>query len=107
MIIRNIFEDITLPKGSEEIFESLCKAQNVQIERIISNGQTTPPDKWYDPQKYEWVVLLQGRASLEMEGGKIIHLKKGDHLLIPAGQKHRVSYTSTNPYCIWLAAHFD
>ena len=107
MVIRNLFKEINLPVGNEEVFESLCKAKNVHIERIVSKGQTTPPDKWYDPQKYEWVVLLQGKASLEMEGGKIIHLAKGDHLLIPAGQKHRVSYTSTEPYCIWLAVHFD
>ncbi len=107
MLIRNIFKDIQLPVGGEEVFESLCKAKNVHVERIVSNGQTTPPDKWCDSQQYEWVILLQGKASLEMEGGQMIHLQKGDHLLIPARQKHRVSYTSQNPHCIWLAVHFD
>lgn len=107
MVIRNLFNDIDLPHGNEEVFDSLCKAKNVHVERIISNGQTTPPGKWYEPERYEWVILLQGNASLEMEEGKIVHLSKGDHLLIPAGQKHRVSYTSTKPFCIWLAVHFD
>lgn len=107
MHIRNIFKDIKLPNGAEEAFDTLCNAQKVKVERIISKGQTTPPGKWYDSGKYEWVVLIQGRASLEMEDGKIIHLTHGDHLLIPAHQKHRVSYTSKNPHCIWLAVHFD
>lgn len=107
MFLRNIFQIEKLPHGSLEIFETLCKGEGIHVERIISNGQTTPPDKWYDPLRNEWVVLLQGRASLELENGKIIHLSKGDHLLIPAGQKHRVSYTSKTPHCIWIAVHFD
>lgn len=106
MIIRNIYRSETLPRGSEELFETLCKDKNIHIEKIISNGQTTPKDKWYDSSRNEWVVLVQGKATLEMEKGKLIHLSAGDYLLIPAGQKHRVSYTSSNPHCIWLAVHF-
>ncbi|MGA1199705.1 MAG: cupin, partial [Candidatus Latescibacterota bacterium] len=28
-----------------------------------------------------------------------------DHILIPAHKKHRVTHTSTDPPCIWLAIH--
>lgn len=107
MLIRNLFKDIRLPEGDTEIFEGVCTAGNLSIERIISNGQTTPAGKWYNSDRNEWVVLLKGKASLEMENGMVIHLSEGDYLLIPAGQKHRVSYTSKEPPCIWLAVHFD
>lgn len=107
MNLKNILQITELPGGKSEIFETLCKGQNVHVERIISNGQTTQHDQWYDSQKNEWVVLVQGKATLEMEGGDTIGLSAGDYLLIPAGQKHRVIYTSTSPHCIWLAVHFD
>jgi cupin 2 domain-containing protein len=100
----NIF-DITGLNLDRELFESLCEADQISIERIISTGQTTPPDQWYDQSRDEWVILLQGEARLMYEDESTIDLKTGDYLLIPAHQKHRVSYTSTEPACIWLAIH--
>ncbi len=102
----NIFKINALPKGDKEIFETLASGKHVKIERITSYGQVTPADKWYEPDKEEWVILLQGKASVELPGGKVFHLGAGDYLHIPAGTKHRVSYTSKEPHCIWLAAHF-
>ena len=100
----NIFEKIKLPLGDRETFESLLKTDSLHVERIISNGQKS--DKWYDSSANEWVVLLQGKASLEYENGSCVHLKKGDFVFIPARKKHRVNYTSQHPHCIWLAIHF-
>ncbi len=94
-----------LPK--EEVFETLISNKNILIERIISSGQSTPVDQWYDQEKDEWVILLQGEATLRYENDTRIFLKTGDYLLIPAHQKHRVEYTSNNPPCIWLAVHFN
>lgn len=107
-MINNIFQ---LPKQlptaeQEEIFEELFKNPNLKIERIVSNGQTTEIDKWYEQKTAEWVVLLQGEAQLQYEDGKEINLKAGDYVFIPSMEKHRVSYTSTEPPCIWLAIHF-
>ncbi|MER3432067.1 MAG: hypothetical protein C4288_01210 [Leptolyngbya sp. ERB_1_1] len=51
------------------------------------------------------MLLLQGEAQLMYEDGTSICLEAGDYLLIPAHQKHRVSYTSSDPACIWLAIH--
>ena len=98
----NIF---TLPSElpTEELFESLIETDRLKIERIISTGQTTPPGEWYDQERDEWVMLLQGEAQLAYEGDRIVTLKAGDYLLIRAHQKHRVEYTSSNPPCIWLA----
>ncbi len=100
----NIFNlPASLP--DEELFETLLKSENVLIERIISTGQTTPPGEWYDQEKDEWVILLQGKAELSYADGSKIKLSAGDYVFIPAHQKHRVEYTSSEPSCIWLAVH--
>jgi cupin 2 domain-containing protein len=52
----------------------------------------------------EWVLLARGEAVLRFENGEPIPLKAGDHLLIPARQKHRVESTSAD--ALWLALHF-
>ncbi len=103
---KNIFDDIKLPTGEKEIFGEIINTKNVQIERIVSNGQRSPQTGWYDQEKDEWVILLDGKADIEFEDQGIFHLRKGDHLHIKAHQKHRVVYTSQHPPCIWLAIHF-
>lgn len=100
----NIFQLPSLV-GEAEFFEPLFSNPHVLIERIISTGQTTSPDRWYDQDRDEWVVLLQGEARLGYEDGSTKTLQAGDWVLIPSGQKHRVEYTSVNPPCIWLAVH--
>lgn len=94
-------------KKNEEIFERIIQTENVKIERIISTGQITPQNQWYEQEQQEWVMLLQGEAQLLMDkdNGEIISLKKGDYYFIVAKRKHRVIYTSTQPACIWLAIH--
>ncbi|MEL7036736.1 MAG: cupin domain-containing protein [Cyanobacteria bacterium J06592_8] len=104
MQLKNIY---TLPENlpPTEQFESLIENKTLKIERIISTGQTTPAGEYYNQEKDEWVMLLQGEATLSYSDGSEIQLKAGDYLLIPAHQKHRVEYTSTNPPCIWFAIH--
>ena len=102
----NIF-DLPAQLPTTELFETLLTQENILIERIISQGQITPPGEWYDQTKNEWVILLQGEAELSYEDNSRIKLTKGDYLYIPAHQKHRVEYTSTEPICIWLAIHFS
>ncbi len=105
---KNIFLCDKIPEKNEgELFESLCRDKSINIERIISNGHRTSEGKWYNQDHNEWVIILQGKATLELENKEKINLSKGDYLLIPARLKHRVSYTSTNPVCIWLAVHFS
>ncbi len=106
MLIKNIFDPTQTPHPQEELFETLSEGSSTKVERIISRGQVTAPGKWYDSDTNEWVVLIQGKATLELEGGKLIHLSAGDYVVIPAHQKHRVSYTSTQPWCLWIAVHF-
>lgn len=97
-----------LPLSSDaEHFETLLEGKKFRLERIVSQGHTTPSEQWYDQPAEEWVLLLAGRASLEFEQGSMTHLTAGDCILLPARMKHRVSYTSYNPPCIWLAIHFE
>lgn len=88
-----------------EIFEAIASSPDVLIERIISTGQTTPMGQWYDQDRDEWVILLQGEAEITYSDGSRIKLTSGDYVMIPAHQQHRVDYTSSEPPCIWLAVH--
>lgn len=105
--VKNIFKD--LPKQiNVEFFEDLIHDPNFKLERIISFGQASPKDEWYDQERNEWVILLKGSATLVFEGkSEEIELRPGDHLLIPAHQKHRVSRTDPDEPSFWLALHFD
>jgi len=104
----NIFSlDGWVHNAQEEHVEALYHNQQVKIKRIVSHRHTSPPGQWYDQSEDEWVVLLQGKASLEFEDGHLIHMMAGDHIMIEAGTKHRVSYTSHNPSCIWVAVYIQ
>jgi cupin 2 domain-containing protein len=101
----NIFADIPeqLP---EELFECILKKDNIIIERIVSNGHLTPAEQWYDQSGDEWVILLQGQATLLFEKNQqLVKLKPGDFLLIPARTRHRVEWTLPDFNTIWLAVH--
>lgn len=102
--MKNLFA-LPAPLPAAELAEPLTEGAGVLIERIVSCGQTSPPDFWYDQDRDEWVALLQGEAALAYADGRRITLAAGDWLLIPAHEKHRVEYTSTMPPCIWLAVH--
>lgn len=88
-----------------EHFDQIIQAKDFRIERIVSKGHASPPDLWYEQSQDEWVIVLQGNAGLVVEGLDEIHLAKGDYIFLPAMQRHRVSYTSSEPECIWLAVH--
>lgn len=99
-MIKNIFQNIA--DSDEEIFENLLEDKDVRIERIISSGQSSPEDFWYDQSEDEWVLLLRGAAELEFES-ETIKLAPGEYLLIPAHKRHRVKSTAKNEKTIWLA----
>ncbi len=89
----------------EELVEALAGGERVLVERIVSTGQATPPDEWLSGERDEWVVLLTGEAELSFEDGSRLRLGPGDYVVIPAGERHRVESTSTEPPCVWLAVH--
>ncbi len=94
----NLFDLPPLPIA-EELTDILASTAHTRVERIISAGQTSG---WYDQPEAEFVALLQGRATIEYEDKRPVRLAKGDTLLIPAHERHRVSETSAEPPCVWL-----
>lgn len=103
--VSNLFTGISMPESGEELFETLAGATDLKIERIVSQGQVTPKDFWYDQHQDEWVVLLTGNAVIEFADGDTHALNPGDYLVIKAHEKHRVTFTTVSPACIWLAVH--
>jgi cupin 2 domain-containing protein len=89
-----------------EVFTELLRLDGVRIERIISTGQATPPDTPFDQPHDEWVLLLRGAAGLWIEGAGEHQLRPGDHVLIPAHRRHRVTWTADGEPTVWLAIHF-
>ena len=88
---------------TEEVTTILTENKNIRIERIISTGQVSD---WYDQVETEFVVLLDGNAVIEYENGTSIEISKGDTFLIESHERHRVSYTSSEPPCIWLCVFY-
>ena len=104
--MKNLFRDIPIDLP-EEIFETICITANVTIERIVSRGHASPEDFWYDPDRSEFVLVVQGSAGLKIEGHEeIAVLKAGDYLNIGARVKHRVEWTDPTCDTIWLAVHY-
>ncbi|MDD2852619.1 MAG: cupin [Desulfuromonadaceae bacterium] len=104
---RNLFDTIpaSLP---EELFQTLAESEKCRIERIVSDGHATPQDEWYDQEWDEWVLLVSGGATLRFaESDSPMILQPGDHLLIPAGCRHRVDETAAGQKTVWLAVHFE
>lgn len=104
IIVGNIF----LPgeNNKEEFFETILAQENFSVERIISEGHSSPQDFWYNQDKNEFVMLLSGAAKLEYHDGQITNLKPGDYLIIPAHKKHRVEWTDPNQKTFWIALHY-
>lgn len=104
-LLKNIFA--SLPDSDIELFETLLERPGIKVERIISSGQATPCDEWYDQARDEWVLLLSGSASLLIEGEAMPrNLLPGDYLYLPARCRHRVEQTDPNVKTVWLALHF-
>lgn len=101
----NLYDNVPakLPK---ELVEVVVKNRHVCIERIVSTGHASPEGFWYDQIEHEWVVVLKGEARLRFENGESIHMTTGDHLHIPAHDKHRVEWTTPDEPTVWLAVFY-
>jgi cupin 2 domain-containing protein len=101
----NLFADIPARLAQEEI-TTLMSAPDLRIERIVSRGQSSPPDFWYDQPQAEWVIVLAGCALVTLEGdGAPMRMEPGDHVHIPAHRRHRVEWTDPAQATVWLAVH--
>jgi cupin 2 domain-containing protein len=106
-MLDNLFADLPVAAEDEERFDTLLERPGLKVERIVSTGQCSAPDFWYDQHTAEWVVLLQGQALLRLEGeAEPRTLRVGDFLDIPAHTRHRVEATRNDGPTVWLAIHY-
>lgn len=98
-----------LPRSTlenEQISELLCRP-GLRIERIVSTGQASPEDFWYDQPAGEWVLLVQGAARLRFaDEAEALTLLPGDFVDIAPHRRHRVDWTAPDRPTIWLAIHY-
>ena len=101
----NLFTQIphSLPN---EICQDLVATKHVRIERVLSQGQASPDEGWYDQHEHEWVLVLEGYRVIEFEDGRHVTLKAGDYLLIKAHEKHRVVESDSEQVTVWLAVFY-
>ncbi|MCW5697577.1 MAG: cupin domain-containing protein [Bauldia sp.] len=87
-----------------ETFSALFERPGVRVERIVSTGgHASPPGFWYDQAEDEWVLVLSGTARIAFDDGRELTLGPGDHVTLPAHQRHRVSWTDPATPTVWLA----
>ena len=84
----NIFDYI--PPKSGETFTTLLEHKNIKINRIVSASDIEPVE--YMQEEDEWLVLLEGEATLLLDDKETI-LTKGETLFIPAKTPHSVLKT--------------
>lgn len=90
----------------EELVQTLAGSDTVRIERIVSAGHASPDGFWYDQPRREFVLVVQGSARLEFDGGETLALEAGGWLDIPPHRRHRVAWTAPDERTVWLAVHF-
>jgi len=94
----NIYDYLTPKNG--ETFTRLLEHKNIKINRIVSSSEVEPIE--YIQEEDEWLVLLEGEATLLVENKKKI-LTKGETLFIPTKVPHTV--LKTRDGTIWLTVH--
>jgi cupin 2 domain-containing protein len=76
---------------------ALATVGEAVVEQVLSGRLDAPVDYLADAD--EWVVVLEGRASLVV-AGEPVELGAGDWLLLPARTRH--SLVGTAPGTSWL-----
>lgn len=105
--MQNLFAKLPPLNAGSEQFLQLLAQPGLRIERIVSTGQSSPPDFWYDQPEAEWVLLLQGEALLRFaDETEARRLRAGDHVDIAPHRRHRVDWTIPGQMTIWLAIHY-
>jgi len=91
----------------DEVFTPLLTACGITVERIVSQGQASPPGFWYDQDQAEWVLLLQGAARLRFaDEDTARELLPGDFVAIAPHRRHRVEWTAPDQPTVWLAIFY-
>lgn len=104
--MQNLFAHLPQTSLPKELLEELINGREFKVVRIVSTGHTAPASGWYNQDMHEWVILLQGAATISFDDGREAKLSPGDYLMIPAHCKHRVSWTQPDAPTVWLAIYY-
>jgi len=96
IIVNNLYHN-DKPAENSEIFSTLFQNHSIKIESIRSWLKT--PGELYEQEQDEWVLLLTGRACLQVND-QALNLVAGDYCFIPHHTKHQVLSTSND--ALWL-----
>jgi len=94
----NLYDYLSPDMG--EKFDTLLDHKYIKIVRIVSSDSVE--QKLYIQDEDEWIVVIEGSATLEIES-KSVELHRGDTLLIPAKTPHKVIKTKSDT--LWLTIH--
>lgn len=89
----------TAPVTGEESWH-VATVAGVVVEQILSGRLDAPVDYLADVD--EWVVVLAGRAVLEVAGASL-ELRAGDWVMLPAQTPHRLVETDASTNWITVA----
>jgi cupin 2 domain-containing protein len=90
------------------LFTTIHNSKNFRIERIVSQGHCSPQGFWYDQNEHEWLIVLEGSASIQFQHDpEPVELHQGSYLNIPAHVKHRVVQSNSIQQTVWLAIHYS
>ena len=90
-----------------ELVSRLLAKPGLTIERIVSTGQASPPDFWYDQERAEWVVLLQGDALLRFADEAEPRCPQGRVSSPSPPPPPPRGWTASGQTTVWLAIHYD
>ena len=90
--------DAAPPSG--ESISVLAGGTGWRVEQLLTGTLPGPIEDQLDHD--EWVVVLSGGATLDVDGD-VVTMTAGDWILLHAGVPHRV--LSTEPPTSWLAVH--
>ncbi|OHX16497.1 cupin domain-containing protein [Chromobacterium sphagni] len=104
----NLFDGIPAQLPQEWLQTLLSGDRGFRVERIVSRGHASPDGFWYQQDEDEWVLLLSGSAELEYQSpSSRVTLRPGDAVAIPAGCRHRVSWTAPDQDSVWVAIFYQ
>jgi mannose-6-phosphate isomerase-like protein (cupin superfamily) len=101
-IVKGSLHSASAAPGEGETTAELVHSGGVAIEQILSGELAAPVD--YCQEDDEWALVIEGSATLEVEG-ESIELGAGDWILLPAGVPHRLVRTS--PGTSWLTVRWS
>lgn len=103
MYLKNLFDLRGMDLSEGECVSELFSGKGFRLERTVSKGHVTPKGQWCREPFDKWLAVIEGEGEIMYEDMSVDLLRRGDHVLIPADTRYRVTMTSHSPECVWLS----